>query len=168
MHRSSLALTVTVLGFVGLVSQVFGDEQKIKLEEVPKAVMKSVKGKFPGAEMRAAAKEVEEGKTRFEVSLTSKGRKYDVIASPSGEILVVEKELSQDEVPAKVMGALKAKYPHAKIKLAEELIEYEDGKEDEKSYEFAIETADKKTKEVVISAAGKIEGGAKETETDKD
>jgi uncharacterized membrane protein YkoI len=159
-----LVLGPIALWFV-LVLGVWADEEKIPLDKVPKAVMDAVKAKYPNAELVGAAKEEDKGKIEYEVSLKFKGYSYDVIASPEGKILVVEKLIPVKELPKAVAAAVEAKYAKANLKKAEEVTK--DGKI---TYEVHLVTANNTPVEVVLDPAGKIlneEKGEKKEEKKK-
>lgn len=129
------------------------DETKLPLDQVPKVVMDSVKAKYPGAELKEAAKETENGKTSYEVSLTFKNSKIDLLLTPEGKITSVEKVVAEADLPKAVAATLKSKYPQATIKLAEEL---SDGDDKISAYEMILVLADKKVVEVKIDLTGKV------------
>jgi len=131
------------------------DETKIPMSEVPKAVLDTVKAKFPKTEIKQAIKEVEDGKTSYEIETKEGCRAIDVVLKPDGTILAVEKEIAVGDLPKAVAAAIEAKYPKATIGKAEMLLEYEDGKE-ETEYEVVLTTVDKKEVEVKLTPAGKI------------
>jgi uncharacterized membrane protein YkoI len=124
---------------------------KIELSQLPKSVSDSVKKKYPKAEIRAAEKGDEDGKTVYEISITNGTDKMDVTLDPAGKILLVEKEVAEQALPKAVLASAKARYPQGTVKLCEEL-----WKDDKLSgFEVTIETPDKKTAEVEFNAAGK-------------
>lgn len=123
------------------------DEEKIPVKELPKAVQKAAKAKFRGAEIVGAAKEIEDGKTTYEVMFKLNGRSIDVAMSPEGKILEVEKEIDHSDLPEAVKKTIAAKYPGAKIEKVEQVTKGEDGPA---SYEVSI------ISEVVLDAKGKI------------
>jgi Putative beta-lactamase-inhibitor-like, PepSY-like len=131
------------------------DEVKVPLKDVPKAVLDSVKAKFPRAELTDATKESEDGKTTYEIALKDGGRAVDLSATADGTITEIETAIDASTLPAKVTSALEAKYPLATIKKAEEIIEIKDGKET-KSFEVIVATTAKKSLEVKVSPEGKI------------
>jgi hypothetical protein len=136
------------------------DEEKISVEDLPAAVTKAVKKKFPEAKIRGAAKEVEDGKTTFEVELTDEGHAVDVALNAKGKILEIEKEIPASKLPAAVKQRLAAKYPGAKIEKAEEITKGEAGKV---RYEVALKA------EVVFNAKGKVvRAGEEDEEEDED
>lgn len=147
---------------VGAVGAARADEEKLALEKLPATVKAAVKARFPGAELKGAAKEQEEGETLFEVTLTYKGDKYDVMVEPSGEIEGIEREIFVDALPSAVVKAVKAKHPKAKIEKAEELTD-EDG---EVSYEVVVGSG-KEAVELIVSPKGKIKEAGEEDEDDE-
>jgi uncharacterized membrane protein YkoI len=140
------------------------DEEKVPLDKLPKAVTEAVKKKFPKAELVAASKETEDGKTEYEVTIKDDGKKIDVTLTAEGTILGLEKEIAAKDLPKAVTETLDSKYPKATIKVAEEIIKIKDGKEIFEHYEVTLVTAEKKTIEVILSADGKI----KKTEEQKE
>ena len=123
------------------------DEEKIAFEKLPAAVKKTIKRKFPKAEIEGASKEVEDGTTTYEVELEIKDRSVDVALKADGTILEIEREVPVDELPKAVKKALAARYPKAKIEKVEEIVKGEDGPV---HYEVAIKA------EVVLTAKGKF------------
>jgi uncharacterized membrane protein YkoI len=155
--RSSEWVAVAgLLGLFALASGARAQETEIKLDQVPKAVMDSAKAKFPGAKMREASKETEDGKTVFELSMTHEERKMDVTFQEDGTLVLVETEVSEQELPAAVMRAVKDKYPGAKIDLVESVKKGPEVKKEADYYEFHLTTTDKKSAEVEVDASGKI------------
>ena len=156
-------MPVAALGIVVALADVRADEVDIPIEKVPKAVMDTVKARFPGAEMKAAAKEEAEGKTSYEVSLVHKGKKIDVVAQPDGTIVAVETVIKASDLPAAVKKTLEAKYPKAEYKTIETL--EEGGK---LSYEILLETANDDDIEVILDRDGKILKTEEKKESEKD
>ena len=149
---------VTALGIGGLIVPAYADDAKIDFDKLPAAVQKTIKRKFPKAEIENASKEVEDGNTIYEVELEIKDRSVDVSLKADGTILEIEREVSEDELPKAVRKKLAAKYPKAKIGKVEEVTKGEDGPV---TYEVAI------SQEVVLTAKGKIVK-AKEEEEDEE
>jgi uncharacterized membrane protein YkoI len=132
---------------------------KVDLDKVPKKVLDAVKARFPGAEITSASKETADGKVVWDIELKQKGRKYEMDIQEDGTVLEVEKELVGKEVPKAVLKALRAKYPKATIQVVMEVNLVKGKKEVPDHYEVTLETADKKTLEVVVSLDGKIGKG---------
>lgn len=144
------------LGLLVAAVPARADEEAIKVEELPAAVRTAVKAKFPEAKVVAAAREEEEGKAVYEVSLKEHGVEIDVAVSAKGKILEVERTIAAEKLPEAVAAAIKSKYPAAEVKKAEEVVEFEDGDdEEEKSYEVALSVGGKVV-EVKFSPKGKI------------
>ena len=126
---------VTVPRPLGPDGPARADEEKIPVDKLPAAVRKAVKKQVPEGRDREAAKEVEDGKTTYEVELEVKDRSVDVALKADGTILEIEREIPFDELPKAVKKKLAAKYPRAKIEKAEEVTKGEDGPV---TYEVAI------------------------------
>jgi hypothetical protein len=153
-----MAIGLAALVVLGACLAVRADEENVPLDKVPKPVMDTTKKRFPGAELTAALKVTEDGKTRYEVQLQHKGNKYAVQASPSGQLMQIEKEIPVKDLPAAVTDALEAKYPKASIKTAEELTKVIKGKEKMTGYTVGLSEKNK-TFEVVVTPDGKISKG---------
>src|SRR5258708_6616937 len=89
--------TALLAGFIVCCAWARVDETKLPLDQVPKVVVDSVKAKFPGAELKAASKETENGKTSYEVSITFKTAKIDLLLTPEGKITAIEKVISESD-----------------------------------------------------------------------
>jgi uncharacterized membrane protein YkoI len=141
------------------------DEEKVPLDKVPKAVMDAVKKRFPNAKIMGAEKEVEDGKTSYEVAIKNKDQNIDVILTPEGKIVALEAEIPAKDLPKEVVAAMDKKYPKATVKKVEEIT-----KDDKISYEILLVTADMKTFETTFDPKGKIleEEAKKESKEKKD
>jgi uncharacterized membrane protein YkoI len=154
MRTLSVSIITAILaGFIVSSAWARVDEQKVPLDKLPKACMDSVKAKFPAAELKGAAKETENGKTSYEVSLTFKNANIDVILTPEGKITAIERVIAASDLPMPVAQTVKSKYPQSTIKLAEELSDADDKIN---AYEVILVLADKKEVEVKIDPSGKI------------
>ncbi len=151
MRILRMLVPVAACGLLAVPADGRADEEKVPLEKVPAAVIKAVKDKFPGARIREAEKEVEDGQTLYELELIYEGHKYDVTAKADGTITEIEKQINPADLPKAVSRALRAKYPKAKIVKAEAVT-----KGAKKTYEVIVETAAKMTIEVVLDHSGKI------------
>jgi hypothetical protein len=164
MQRIQFCLIIVTAGLVGLCTGVRGDEQKIPIDELPKAVVDAVKKRFPKAELVGAAKETEGGKTEYEVMLKAGGKKIDLMLTPEGVITVIEKEIAAADLPKSVKATLEKDYPGATYKRVEEIIKVVKGKEKLEAYEILLETADKKTKEVKVPPPPSTKTGARKSD----
>ena len=146
----------TFVALFGVDSGARAQESEIKLDQVPKAVMDAANAKFPGAKIREAAKETEDNRTLYELELSHEGHNMDVSFQEDGTLVVVETQLTDNEVPEAVSAAVKAKYPDAKIKLVESVKKGPKVKKEVDYYEFHLTTADRKSAEVEVDGNGKI------------
>jgi hypothetical protein len=145
-----------VLGFAVLAAGARADEEKVPLGKLPKAVLQSVKKRFPDAEMKQAGKEIEAGKTVYEVSIKDKGHRIDVSLTPEGTILELEREIEAKDLPRAVAQALQTKYAQATYITIEEVIKVQDGKEKLEYYEVTLVTAGNKKMEVTVTPKGQL------------
>jgi uncharacterized membrane protein YkoI len=148
--RTRLSLGLAAVSGILLATAGWADEQKIPLDKVPAAVLKAVKEKFPKGEIKEAAKEVEDGKTTFEVTLKEAGHNIDVAVKEDGTIVEIEAELSVSDLPKVIVDAVKARYPKGTIKKAEAVTVG-----DKKTFELHVADGDKK-RELVIDPNGKV------------
>jgi hypothetical protein len=139
------------LFLVGMFAR--SDDKKVPLDKVPKAVMDAIKARFPGADVTSVEKETEDGKVVYDVELKHKDRKYEMDIEENGTVLEIEKEIK--DVPAAVTKAVEAKYPKATIKEVMEVNKVKGKEETPIHYEVTIESAEKKTMEVIVSLDGK-------------
>jgi uncharacterized membrane protein YkoI len=146
----------SVVELVILVGTVRAEEQKVPLDKVPKAVLDAVKSKFPEAKLLGAEIEKEDGKTHYEIALKNKDQKIELLLTPEGQLVSMEKVIAAKDLPKAVTEALEAKYPKATYKVIEEVIEIKDGKEQPAVYEVLLVTSEKNKVEVVLAADGKI------------
>lgn len=150
------AAAVLVSAVIGSVSGTRADEVKIPLDQLPPAVTKAVKGRFPKAVMVEAAKETDGAKVEYEVTLKEGPSKIDMMLAPDGTITVIEKQITAKDLPSAVTATLNAKYAKATLTTVEEVIKVTGGKETLEVYEVLLETPDKKVFEVKFTADGKV------------
>ena len=159
---------VGALALFGISSGAWAQEEEIKLDQVPKAVMDSAKAKFPGAKIKEASKETDEGKTVYELAMTHEEHDMDVTFQQDGTLVLVETTIAEKETPAIVLKAAKDKYPTAKIDLIESVKKGPMVKKEADYYEFHLTTADKKSVEVEVDAKGKIMNTEEKKEEEKE
>ncbi len=133
-------------------SEPAGGDEKIKPQDLPSAVTEAVHKKYPHGKVTGAEKGNEDGQQIYEVSVKSENRNIDITFSPKGDVLSIEKTLLESERPAELTKSVMAKYPHATIKLVEEVWE----KDKMTGYEATIVTADKKSVEIDLDPKGKL------------
>ena len=102
--RISIALVVIV---VATCSVAVAQEKKLKREQLPPAVEKTVTKESQGATINGFATEIENGTRLYEVDLTIDGRSKDISMDRNGNILEVEAEVAMDSLPASVQDGLR-------------------------------------------------------------
>jgi uncharacterized membrane protein YkoI len=146
---------LAVLIALALIVRADDKAKKITFDQAPKAVQDAVKARFPGAEVTSVEKETEDGKVVYDIELKHQGRKYEMDIHEDGTVIEIEKEIALKDVPEAVTKAVEAKYPKATIKEVMEVNKVKGKDEKPEHYEVTIETADKKTQEVIVSLDGK-------------
>lgn len=143
-------------------------EEKVDLSKVPAPVVETVKARFKDTEITGAAKEMEEDKTVYEITITHKGQHIDVTLSPEGELMMIEKQITGKDLPEPVTKLLEREWPKAKHKIVEEIVKVMKKEEKLAYYEVLLDTAEKKTIEVQVAADGKVVNIEEKTGADKD
>jgi uncharacterized membrane protein YkoI len=146
---------------------VFGtaqaSEKKVKMRDLPKAVQQTVQEQSKGATIGGLSKEVEHGKTYYEVELKVNGHGKDILIDPAGAIVEVEEEVTMASLPPAVKAAIEAKAGKGRIVKVESITK----KNALVAYEAQVNTAGKKS-EIKVTPEGKSidsedeEGEAKE------
>jgi hypothetical protein len=148
--------TIASLGLLAALGTTQAGEEKIDLKKLPPGVLAAVRAKFPEGKLTGAAKEEEDRKVIYEVTLTDHDAKVDVAVSPKGKILEVEKVVAVGKLPQAVAATIKTQYPRAKITKSEEVIKYEEDEEEERFYEVILSIEGKDSIEVKLSPKGKV------------
>lgn len=81
-------------------------EKKIKREELPPAVEKTVSEQSQGATIKGFSTEVEKGKRLYEIELWVNGHGKDISMDKDGKIVEVEEEVAMDSLPPEVKTGL--------------------------------------------------------------
>jgi uncharacterized membrane protein YkoI len=127
-----------------------GSEKKVKMKDLPKAVQKTVQEQSNGGTISGLSKEVEHGKTYYEVELKVNGHGKDMLIDPTGAIVEVEDEVTMDSLPPAVKTALEAKAGKGKIIKVESITK----NNTLVAYEAQVNTAGKKS-EIKVGPEGK-------------
>ena len=154
-------MVFAVSALMALTARAGVAEDEVPLKDLPKAVTDAVKAKYPKAELKEASKEVKDGKTVYEVETKLSGKGLDLTVSADGKILETEEEIAVADLPKAVTSAIKAKYPAGTVKTAEKVTKTEGNTT---SYEVIVALKGKKSRELAISADGKITGDEEEGE----
>jgi uncharacterized membrane protein YkoI len=67
-------------------------DQAIPLDRLDAKVIQAINGKFQGAELLSAEREIEAGKTTYEVKIRHEGAMWEVDVSEDGQITEAERE----------------------------------------------------------------------------
>jgi hypothetical protein len=100
-----VVLGVVVAGLATL-SAVQAQEKKIKREDLPAAVEKTVAEQSKDATVKGFSTEVEKGQKLYEAELMVKGHSKDILMDAQGNIVEVEEEVAMDALPAAVKEGL--------------------------------------------------------------
>jgi hypothetical protein len=106
MNLYSKLVTVSLVAGLAALSGVQAQDKKIKREELPAAVEKTVAEQSAGATIRGFSTEVEQGKRLYEVELMVNGHAKDISMDEQGNVVEVEEEVSLGSLPAAVKDGL--------------------------------------------------------------
>jgi hypothetical protein len=152
--------STTVAGFLavlGLASGTRAQEEGIPLDRVPKAVMDSAMAKFPGAEIKMASEETEDGKPPvYALEMKHRRHNVDVTFKVDGTVVLVETAVPAKELPKVVLRAVEHRYPGASVRGADSVATGPEVKKKADYYEFYLMTADQKPARVQVDPHGKV------------
>ena len=103
--RVRLGVLALITGFA-ILTTVQADEKKIKREELPPAVEKTVAEQSQGATIKGFSTELDKGKRIYEVKLTVNGHGKDISMDKDGKIVEVEEEVAMDSLTPEVKAGL--------------------------------------------------------------
>ncbi len=124
-------------------------ENAVKPQDAPAAVQAAIRKETANAKMVGLSKEVEKGRTLYELETKVNGRGRDLLIAEDGFIASVEEEVALDSVPAPVKAALVRKAAGGKIQKVEAVTEH-----GTLAYEAAMVVHGKKL-EYTVDAYGK-------------
>jgi hypothetical protein len=153
--------TITVLACVSALSlwaastsqaveQGAEQEQAIECDSVPAAVRKAFQTAYPKATIQGCAKEVEDGKTAYEISSTEGKTRRDILYYEDGKLILVEEAIDTADLPKPVQQVLTEALADQKIELVEKLM-----RNDTVTYEIQSTQADVGL-ETVFDSSGKV------------
>jgi hypothetical protein len=103
--RKRLAVLSLITG-MAILTPSQAQEKKIKREELPPAVEKTVAEQSRGATIKGFSTELEKGERLYEVELTVNGHVKDISMDKDGKIVEVEEEVAMDSLPPEVKAGL--------------------------------------------------------------
>jgi len=119
MNRLQIMLLLLALG--PLCSVAGAQERKLRRDQLPPAVEKTVVAETQGATIKGFATEVENGRRLYEAELIIDGHHKDISMDRNGVIIEVEEEVSMDSLPDTVQAALKKAARSGSIEMIESL-----------------------------------------------
>ena len=128
----------------------------LKLDEIPQAVMKTLKAKFPDTKIHKWTKEKEGDVVIYDIEFKQQDRKFEADIKEDGTIHNWEKEIAAVDLPEAVKKAVEEKYPNSNLKEIMKITAVVDGQDVLDGYEVVLETADKKGVEVTVAPDGRI------------
>jgi len=156
----TLRTALVLLGSFGAISisaagPSFGvedalQEQIVSCDDLPDAVRTAFKGAHPQATIRECAKEVEAGKTAYEISSTEGKTRRDILFREDGAIVVVEEAITLADLPKPVQQLVSDALADHEIELVEKLM-----RDDTVSYEIQSKHAGVSL-EIVVDSTGKV------------
>jgi hypothetical protein len=155
---------VFLLGFGVAGAQEKAKESKEKeaagkildTRKLPPAVQKTVQEQTKGATIVGLAKEVENGKTQYELETKINGHNRDLIIDTTGKVTEVEEEVDIATLPAAIQAEVKKSLGTAKVLLFESVTQ----NGTLTGYEAAVEKGGKKSS-VSMGPDGKVPAKAK-------
>lgn len=124
-------------------------EKKIKPKELPVTVQSAFNKSYPNAKIRGVAKEVENGKTYYEIESIDGKIKRDLLYTPEGEAYEIEETIAASDLPQNVKDALRSQFKEYTITRAEKTtrgtaLQYDVVlKSAEKGYEVSVDPTGK-------------------------
>jgi Putative beta-lactamase-inhibitor-like, PepSY-like len=120
LYRHKLTSGI-LLALVAGAASALAEEQDISCNAVPMVVRGAFEKAFPKATIKECAKEVEKGKTAYEISSTEGGIRRDVLFHADGTLIVIEEAIAFQSAPDLVQQAVRKMYPGGEITLAEKI-----------------------------------------------
>jgi hypothetical protein len=143
MNRTLCIAWLTLTAFAG--------ETAVKMKDLPPAVQKTVAEQTKGAQIKGISKEVEKGKTTYEVETLINGKSRDLTFDAEGALVSVEEAVALETIPVAAKAAIEKLAVGGKIKSVESVT-----KGQTVSYEAVIVKGLKKS-EVVVAADGTVQ-----------
>jgi len=147
-EHSMNILTNLTMGVLVLAGGALA-ESKVKMEDLPLAVQKTAKGQSKNATLAGLSKEVEGGKTVYEIETKVNGKSRDVVVDAMGAVIEVEEEVEMSSLPVAAQEAIRQKIGGGKLKKIEAVT-----KGSTVSYEASYLGKRGKTSEFAVNADG--------------
>lgn len=128
---------------------LYAADTKVKLEDLPSSVQIAVKEQTKAATLAGLSKEVENGKTMYEVETKVDGRSRDLMLNEAGKVVSVEEEIDLDSIPAPAKAAIQKRAAGGTVEKVEKVTEGS-----KVSYEAALKSKRGKKSEAAVNADG--------------
>ncbi len=125
-------------------------EKKLKMKDLPTPVQETVQEQSKGATVRGISKEVEQGKTFYELETTVGSHSRDLLIDPSGKVVELEEEVDVASLPASVQAEVKKSLGSGKLLKFESVTKQGAAA----GYEALVETSGRKS-EIPMGLDGK-------------
>ena len=106
---------------LALFGSAVAAEKTLQMKDLPPAVQKGVQDEAKGAEIKNIGKEIEKGKTTYEVETMLGARHRDFVVDAKGSLLEVEDETTLDAIPAAAKAAIEKKVGTGKLTRVEKM-----------------------------------------------
>jgi hypothetical protein len=106
MNITKTVLLAALVAVLAGPPAIQAQEKKLKREELPPSVEKTVAEQSKGAKIRGFSTEVEGGKRLYEVELEVSGHGKDISMDKLGNIVEVEEEVPMESLPGNVKDGL--------------------------------------------------------------
>ncbi len=123
-------------------------EINVQFKDLPPAIQRAAREQSKGATVRGYSKEIEDGKTRFEVETRIAGKNRDVLLDESGAVIEIEQQIDLASVPPPAMAGLKRRASGAGILSVESVT-----RGSNVSYEAVVSKGGRK-REIAVDANG--------------
>ena len=91
---------------VGALS-CWADEDHIAVDQLPASVQATIKAQAPNATIKKAEKEIEQGKTVFEIELKRDKYEIELEIAEDGTLIKSEEEIPVEALPTAILDSLK-------------------------------------------------------------
>src|SRR5262249_743449 len=116
----SIVRALSIISVCAVFAGVCGaQERRVKMKDLPEAVQKTVNEQSKGATIKGLSKEVEKGRTLYELELSVDGHSKDVTIDDSGKLVEVEEQVQLSALPEVVQTAVKQNAGTAQIQMVE-------------------------------------------------
>jgi uncharacterized membrane protein YkoI len=96
-------------------------EKRVSYGDLPPAVKETSQRESQGAMVKGYSKEVEHGRTAYEVEMIADGKSRDILIDSSGKVVEIEQQVSLDAVPEAATASIQKRAGGGSILKVEEV-----------------------------------------------